>query len=76
MNELNECIHRYFLNIGVEDLKENPWNINYFILRPYEYLYHKGIISYLPINKDILSDNYLNKLNTEKNINNRVRFYS
>jgi hypothetical protein len=76
MNELNECIHRYFLNIGVEDLKENPWNINYFILRPYEYLYHKGIISYLPINKDLLSDNYLNKLNTEKNINNRVRYYS
>ena len=75
MNELNECIHRYFLNIGVEDLKENPWNINYFILRPFEYLYHKGIISYLPINKDILSDNYLSKLNTEKNINNRVRYY-
>jgi hypothetical protein len=75
MNELNECIHRYFLNIGVEDLKENPWNINYFILRPFEYLYHKGVISYLPINKDLLSDNYLNKLNTEKNINNRIRYY-
>jgi hypothetical protein len=75
INELNECINRYFLNIGIEDLKENPWNINYFILRPYEYLYHKGIISYLPINKDLLSDNYLNKLNTEKNINNRIRYY-
>jgi hypothetical protein len=76
INELNECIHRYFLNIGIEDLKENPWNINYFILRPYEYLYQKGIISYLPINKDLLSDNYLNKLNTEKNINNRIRYYN
>jgi hypothetical protein len=29
----------------------------------------------LPINKDLLSDNYLNKLNTEKNINNRIRYY-
>jgi hypothetical protein len=78
INELNECIHRYFLNIGIEDIKENPWNINYFILRPYEYLYQKSIISYLPINKDLLSDNYLNKLNTEKNINinNRIRYYN
>ena len=75
INELNDCIHRYFLNFGIEDIKENPWNINYFILRPYEYLYNKGLISYLPINKDFLSDNYLNKLNTDKNTTNRIRYY-
>ena len=76
INELTECIHRYFLNIGIEDIKENPWDINYFILKPYEYLYQKGIISYLPVNKMLLSDNYLNKLNSQKNINNRSRYYN
>lgn len=78
INDLNDCIHRYFLNIGIEDIKENPWHINYFILKPYEYLYQKGIISYLPVNKDLLSDYYLNKLNMniEKNNNNRIRYYN
>ena len=76
INELNENIYHYYLNIGIEDIKENPWNFNYFILKPYEYLYQKGIISYLPVNKMLLSDNYLNKLNSQKNINNRSRYYN
>ena len=76
INELNENIYNYYLNIGIEDIKENPWNFNYFILKPYEYLYQKGIISYLPVNKMLLSDNYLNKLNSQKNINNRSRYYN
>lgn len=73
VKELNDCIHNYFLDIGIEDIKENPWNINYFILRPFEYLYQNGLISYLPINKEFLSDNYLNKLNNIKTNNSRFR---
>jgi hypothetical protein len=76
INELNDVIHNYLQSIGIEDFKENPWNINYFILRPYEYLYQKGIITYLPVNRHLLSENYLNKLNIVKPINIRSQYYN